>query len=251
MFESMENHRGLDTARRGLAVLISMTLHTLVILLIVVLPLVFFQMIPGVSFLTFLIADPAPPLPPPPLPPVVERRAEAGKVPSPIPIGDIGFIPDQLPDRIPAPGEEPQWGNSSAWIDRGGLGLPGLSLAGAVGIGTGLDTLAPTVAPPPPPPPVKTVITVGGKVQEARLIRKVLPVYPDIARHTRVSGLVVLEVTIDEEGNVTTCRIRQGHTLLIDAAVQAVKQWKYSPTLLNGEPVQVVSTVNLNFVLNQ
>ena len=91
---------------------------------------------------------------------------------------------------------------------------------------------------------------IGGKVQEAKLIRKVEPIYPEIARRARISGLVVLEVTIDEEGNVTGWKIQRGHPVLVEAAVQAVKQWKYSPTLLNGEPLQVVSTVNIDFILN-
>jgi protein TonB len=250
MFESMESNQGLHAARRLLALLISMTFHALVILLIVVLPLVFFQLMPEVDFLTFLIAAPAPPLPPPPPPPTGHRAP--GKRENPIiHFGSIDRIPDQLPIGIPPPWGEAPPVTFSAGIEGFGLGMLGSGdPSSAVGIGSILHSIAPTVAPPPPPPPVRTPRRVGGKVQEAKLIRKEPPIYPEIARRARISGLVVLEVTIDEEGNVTGWKTQQGHPVLVEAAVQAVKQWKYSPTLLNGEPLQVVSTVNINFILN-
>jgi protein TonB len=250
MFESMESNKGLHAAKRLLALLISITLHALVILLIVVLPLVFFQLMPEIDLLTFLIAAPPPPLPPPPPPPDSGQRALAKKANPRIPFGSIDTIPDQLPNRIPAPGEEPPPFTFSVGILGSGLGIPGGSLADPGGIGSMLRLTAPAVPPPPPPPPLRTPLLIGGKVQEAKLILKVPPIYPDIARRARISGRVVLEVTIDEEGNVTAWKAKQGHPVLVEAAVQAVKQWKYSPTLLNGEPVQVVSTVNINFILN-
>ena len=160
------------------------------------------------------------------------------------------MIPDQLPNRIPAPGEEPPPITFSVEILGSGLGTTGGSLADAGGIGSMLHSIAPAVPPPPPPLPVRQPTVIGGKVQEAKLIHKVAPIYPEIARRARISGLVVLEVTIDEEGNVTGWKTQRGHPVLVEAAVQAVKQWKYSPTLLNGEPLQVVSTVNINFILN-
>lgn len=89
----------------------------------------------------------------------------------------------------------------------------------------------------------------GGSVQEAKLIRKVEPEYPELAKRARVQGVVILQVLVDEQGNVADVKIIRGHPLLNQAAVEAVKQWKYSPTLLNGEPVPVVATVTVNFVL--
>jgi protein TonB len=76
------------------------------------------------------------------------------------------------------------------------------------------------------------------------------PPYPDLAKRARVSGKVILVVTVDEEGNVAECRVTSGHPLLNDAALNAVKQWKYSPTLLNGEPVPVIANVTVIFKLN-
>jgi TonB family protein len=90
-------------------------------------------------------------------------------------------------------------------------------------------------------------IKVGGNVQESKLIRRVKPVYPELAKQARVQGRVVLIVTVDEEGNVSAIKVTRGHPLLYEAAVVAVKQWKYSPTLLNGEPVPVMAIVTETF----
>jgi protein TonB len=80
-------------------------------------------------------------------------------------------------------------------------------------------------------------------------MRKVEPEYPQLARMARVSGTVILQVTVSEEGDVTDVRVLRGHPLLNDASVNAVRQWKYSPTLLNGEPVPVSATVTVFFNL--
>jgi|WetSurSiteA1Bulk_404760.scaffolds.fasta_scaffold13960_3 TonB family protein len=90
-------------------------------------------------------------------------------------------------------------------------------------------------------------IKVGGNVQESKLIRRVEPVYPELAKRARVEGRVLLVVTVDEEGNVSEIRVIAGHPLLVEAALGAVRQWKYSPTLLNGERVPVITTVTVRF----
>ncbi len=116
-------------------------------------------------------------------------------------------------------------------------------------VGGLLSNVAP-VAPPPPPKPVKRdPIRVGGNVQESKLIRRVEPTYPELAKRARVQGQVVLVVTVDEEGNVADIKVTKGHPLLDEAALNAVRQWKYSPTLLNGEPVPVIATVTVIFNL--
>jgi TonB family protein len=90
-------------------------------------------------------------------------------------------------------------------------------------------------------------IRVGGNVQESKLISKVEPVYPELAKRARVSGRVIMMVTANEEGLVTDVRVTNGHPLFTDAAVYAVKQWRYSPTLLDGVPVPVIFTVTCIF----
>ena len=86
---------------------------------------------------------------------------------------------------------------------------------------------------------------------KSQLIRKVEPEYPELARRARVQGVVILVVTVDEEGNVADIKVSRGHPMLNEAAERAVRQWKYSPTLLNGEPIPVIATVTVNFVMGK
>ena len=88
-------------------------------------------------------------------------------------------------------------------------------------------------------------------MQESKILRRVDPVYPELAKRARVDQIVMLEVSVDEEGNVANVRVIRGHPLLDQAAIDAVKQWKYSPTLLNGEPVPVIATVTVIFKLGK
>jgi TonB family protein len=94
---------------------------------------------------------------------------------------------------------------------------------------------------------VREPIRVGGNVQESKLIYKVEPVYPEEAKRARITARVTMVVTTNEEGVVSDIRVSSGHPLLVDAAVSAVKQWRYSPTLLNGVPVPVMFTVTCAF----
>ena len=92
-------------------------------------------------------------------------------------------------------------------------------------------------------------VRVGGAVQSANLISQVAPVYPPLAKQARIQGEVVLEAVISREGDVTNLRVVSGHPLLVEAALTAARQWKYRPTLLNGQPVEVVSEVTVPFKL--
>jgi len=105
--------------------------------------------------------------------------------------------------------------------------------------------------PEAPPEPVdEGPIRVGGKIKEPRKTREVKPVYPEIARKARIEGVVILEITVDKQGNVTDVKVlRQLPMGLTEAAVEAVKQWKYEPSTLNGRPVDVLVTVTVTFRL--
>ncbi|GAB4108713.1 MAG: hypothetical protein Kow001_07040 [Acidobacteriota bacterium] len=156
--------------------------------------------------------------------------------------------PQEIPTEIPPPMDDiPDI--STVTMTGGGVpgGVPGGVVGGVPGGMPGGVVSAPP--PPPPPPQKKEPIRVGGNVQSSKLIRRVEPEYPELAKRARVSGIVLLQVTVDEQGNVTDVTIVRGHPLLNQAAVDAVRQWKYSPTLLNGEPVPVIATVTVNFVL--
>lgn len=111
------------------------------------------------------------------------------------------------------------------------------------------------VAPPPPPKPIEhptkssEPLRVGGTVQMAKLIRKVIPEYPALAKMSRISGVVHLIGTIGKDGAIKNLQLIGGHPMLARAAMEAVQQWVYQPTLLNGEPVEVIAPIEVSFTL--
>ena len=122
------------------------------------------------------------------------------------------------------------------------LALSGLALS--VSLAAGTQDIRQAIVKP-----MREPIRVGGNVQQSKLISKVDPVYPEEARNARVSGAVILQATINELGEVVEIQILRGHPLLDYAAVNAVKEWRYSPTYLNGEAVPVIATVSVIFNL--
>jgi len=126
------------------------------------------------------------------------------------------------------------------------------------GTGTGFFSNALSVAAPPPPPLPKAVtlapaaptqITVGGDVQAGRILQRVQPVYPALAREGRIQGNVQLKAVISADGKIKTLTVVSGHPLLVDAALDAVRHWTYQPTLLNGSPVEVKTEILVRFEL--
>jgi protein TonB len=106
----------------------------------------------------------------------------------------------------------------------------------------------PAIPPPPPPPaPVEAKPVRIGTMEKADLIHQVSPVYPRLARQSLVQGIVVLEAVIGTDGTIRNLRVVSGHPLLTGAALDAVKQWKYKPTILSGEAVEVATTITVNF----
>ncbi len=91
----------------------------------------------------------------------------------------------------------------------------------------------------------------GGEVQQAMLIKRQTPHYPALAKQARISGVVRLAAFITENGTIDQLRVLSGHPLLIQAALDAVKEWRYRPTILNGEPVLVETTIDVHFNLTQ
>lgn len=102
---------------------------------------------------------------------------------------------------------------------------------------------------PAPPPPPQAPVRVGGNIKPPTKIKDVLPIYPPIAQSARVSGVVIIEATIGVDGSVTDARVIRPVALLDQAALDAVRQWKFSPTTLNGVAVPVIMTVTVNFTL--
>ena len=224
----------------------------------VILPMIYFDVLPKTTLQTMLIAPPPPPPPPPPpaapapvkIVKVIPRQFDAGKL----------MAPKNVPKEIAQIKEEELPPATSGAVGVVG-GVPG-GVAGGTpgGVLGGIIGSVPTAAPPPPPPPpVKKEgpppppkrITIGGNVQQAKLVRQPKPVYPPLAKQARISGIVHLAAVISANGTIQDLKVISGHPLLIPAALEAVKQWVYQPTLLNGEPVEVQTQIDVNFTLSQ
>jgi protein TonB len=123
----------------------------------------------------------------------------------------------------------------------------GLSIIGAIGS-------APTRPPSAPEPKAKSPtqpVHFRSVVAEANLISRVVPVYPPLAKSARIQGAVEFTALISKDGRIENLQLVHGHPLLVKAAREAVEQWKYRPTLLNGVPVEVITDIIVNFTLNQ
>ena len=154
--------------------------------------------------------------------------------------------PDMTPDAAPVEAPEEILPETGITIDEGIVGGVEGGMSGGVvgGIVGGLPS-----APPPPPPPPAAPIRVGGNIRPPTKVRDVAPIYPPIAQSARVQGIVIIEAIIGADGRVQDATVLRGIPLLNPAALLAVQQWEFTPTLLNGVPVPVIMTVTVNFTL--
>jgi len=152
----------------------------------------------------------------------------------------VGFVTDPGVDKPGGPGIGGPGGNEHGVV--GGLEIPDR--------GKHIEPPEPEKKDPPPQTqtPAIQVVRSGGVIQ-GTAVRRANPVYPPLARAARVSGAVIVEVVVDQAGNVTSARVLSGHALLREAAAAAARQWKWNPTYLTGVPVQVVGTITFNFTL--
>jgi len=216
--------------------------------------MIYFDALPRTQLTSFLFVPPPPPPPPPPpaaapvkMVKVIPRQFDAGKL----------VQPKAIPKEIALIKEEELPPSAAVQGVVGGVpgGVPGGVAGGVLG---GIIGGVPSAAPPPPPPPVKEIpkpvvqrIRVGGNVVQANLIRGPKPAYPPLAKQARIQGVVKLNAIIGKDGTIQNLVAASGHPLLVPAALEAVKQWLYKPTLLNGEPVEVVTVIDVNFTLSQ
>jgi periplasmic protein TonB len=192
---------------------------------------------------TPLVALPAPPPPPPPAAarPVAPHRS-ATRPKLSYTQGKL-IAPASIPKKV-------SLDNAAAAPDLGGVpgGVPGGQLGGALsGVFGGTGTSAPI--PAPRQPAAKRIVRVGSSLKAPRQTYSVQPEYPVLAREAHIWGTVVVDAVIDEHGNVVQARAVNGHPLLIPAALKAVLQWRYEPTLLNGAPISVEMEVTVHFSL--
>jgi protein TonB len=238
MLESSLARRG---KRNPWAYLLSLVVQSIVMGVMILIPLLYTEALPKQELLGFLVAPPPPPPPPPPpsaAPVKVIRRVtqmEAGKL----------RAPKKIPKEIAIVKDEPIPEGMVGVVGGVPGGVPGGQMGGVLG-----GVLGGVVAPPPPAPEAPKRIRVSTGVQEAKLTNRVTPIYPPIAKQARIQGVVQLEAIIAEDGAIKNLRVVEGHPLLAQAALNAVSQWRYEPTLLNNEPVEVVTIINVVFKLN-
>ena len=195
-----------------------------------------------------------------PLPMLRDALAFADQTVTPIKIADIplpkpapqnassppGVSPNAAPLDAPAT-VTPETGREHETSQTRSSGpVTGVEQGGDISASVGVLPGA-NAAPPEPAP--QQLVRPGGGIKPPRKIVDVKPIYPELALTARQTGVVILETIIDAQGRVETVRVLRGYSLLNQAAIDAVKQWRFTPTLLNGEPVPIVMTVTVNFEL--
>lgn len=213
-------------------------------------PLIMTEALPKAQLMTFLAAPPPPPPPPPP----PAAAPQPVRVIKRVSMEDMMKAPTVIPKSVRQIKDEPEPPPQGAVGVVGGVpgGVPGGQVGGVLGgvIGGVLSSAAP---PPPPPPKAATPkrIRVGGQVEQAKLIFQPKPDYPPLAKMARIQGTVRLEAIISRDGTIQDLKVLSGHPLLVKSALEAVQRWRYQPTLLNGEPVEVVTEIDVNFTLQE
>jgi periplasmic protein TonB len=230
-------------AREGLrshlsgSVPISIAVHLGVLLLLLIIPLTadVIMPMPAVQLPDYIRVAPMPP------PPPVRLRSAPSDAPASTSDTNPPLAPTEAPQSIAdepsAPGDLPDIGVSSAMGDREGVGLvPG---------GT------PIVVQPPEPLRQAGPVRVADLPVPPTKIADARPLYPDIARNARVEGIVIMEAVLDTNGRVTQLRVVRSVPLLDQAALDAVRRWRYTPSVYGGHPVSVLMTITIRFTLQQ
>ncbi|HEX8872496.1 MAG TPA: energy transducer TonB [Candidatus Acidoferrum sp.] len=247
---SMIEHNRIKGSSRAMDLLVAVVVHALVVGAPILAGLYFTDTL-NLRQLesTFLVAPPPPPPPPPAAAPAVKaapaRRVfeHAGKLIAPT------VVPKTIADIKEAPMPDADLGGGGV---PGGVpgGVAGGSMGGVIGgvIG-GSSSVPPPLAPRDTRP--KAPVRVGGRVRPPAVLVHPAPQYPAIARQTHISGTVTIDAIIDEQGNVEEMKVVSGPPLLYQAALDALRKWKYQPTYLNDQAVPVQLMVTINFILGQ
>jgi periplasmic protein TonB len=236
MFEdSLVESSGKLRTKRPLTTLLSFGLQAFLIGILILIPLIYTEALPKQQLMTFLVAPPPPPPPPPPAQEIKVQKIETEL--------DSGVLrqPTKIPEKIKIVKEEEQQQTTSGVLGGVQGGVPGGAAGGVIGGIIG-STSMPKIAAP-------QRVRVSQGVTEGLLIRKLQPTYPPLAKTARIQGDVVLNAVISKNGAIENLRVMSGHPMLVTSALDAVKQWKYKPYILNGEPVEVETTITVKFTL--
>src|ERR1700691_459665 len=244
MFEdSLIESGGRLTTKRGMTTTLSFVFQIVLVGILVLIPLLFTEALPKTQLMTFLVA---PPPPPPPPPPAAAPVHVVKQIQTDIVNGELR-TPTKIPQKVQMIKEDeaPPPSMATAGVV-GGVpgGVPGGQMGGIIG---GIISSTPVAVPKVATP---QRIRVSQGVSQGLLIRKIQPNYPPLARQERIQGSVLLQAEISKDGSIENLHLISGHPMLAPAAIEAVKQWKYKPYILNGEPVEVETQITVNFTLS-
>jgi len=243
MFEdSLIESGGKLKTKRGRTTTVAFIIEVMILVVMVLIPLIFTEALPRTQLMTFLVA---PPPPPPPPPPAAAPVKVVKVIQTDIVNGELR-TPTKIPQKVQMIKEDeapPPVMASSGVVGGVPGGVPGGSMGGVIGsVLSSTPVAVPKIATP-------QRVRVSSGVSQGFLVRKVNPTYPPLARQARIQGVVILQAVISKDGNIENLQLISGHPMLAPAAIEAVKQWKYKPYLLNGEPVEVETQVQVNFTL--
>src|SRR6185437_1645841 len=240
MFEdSLIESGGRLKTKRGRTTLVSFILEAIVVIILILIPLMFTEALPKGQLMTFLVAPPPPPPPPPPPAAVkIVKQVETDIVNNQL------RTPTKIPKQIKIIQEEDAPPPSTGVVGGVPGGVPGGSASGVIG---GIISSTPVAVPKV----AVSRVRVSSGVTQGLKVHDVQPQYPQMAKIARVQGPVVLAAVIGKDGTIQNLHvISTASPLLNQAALDAVRQWKYRPYILNGEPVEVDTTITVNFTLS-
>ena len=239
MFEdSLIESGGRLKTKRGRTTLVSFILEAIVVVILILIPLMFTEALPKGQLMTFLVAPPPPPPPPPPPAAVKIVKAVETDI-----VNNQLRTPTKIPKQIKIIQEEEAPPPSAGVVG----GVPGGVTGSASGVIGGIISSTPVAVPKVAVQRVR----VSQGVTQGMKVHDVTPQYPQMAKIARVQGPVVLAAVIGKDGTIQNLRVvSTASPLLNQAALDAVKQWKYRPYILNGEPVEVDTTITVNFTLS-
>jgi len=249
MFSDCVLDFGDQKKRKAVATTTSFIVNCLAICVMLAVPLLFTEDLPKAQLLTFLMAPPPPPPPPPPAAAAevkVVRQIQTDMLTS----GQLR-TPTKIPTKVQMIKEEeapPPMAATSGVVGGVPGGIPGGQLGGVIG---GIVSATSNLSSVPkfmPATPQRVRISQG--VTKGLLVHRVEPTYPPLARSARVQGEVILSAIISASGEIENLQLVSGHPMLVPAALTAVRQWRYKPYLLNGQPTEVETTITVIFTLS-
>jgi protein TonB len=246
MFADSVLEFGVQRKRKAFATTTSFIVNLLAIGVMLAIPLAFTEELPKAQLLTFLVAPP----PPPPPPPAAAAPVKLVKVIQ-TDLLSTGALrtPTRIPQKIQMIKEEeapPPIAVGGGVVGGVPGGMPGGQMGGVIG---GIVNSTSIAAVPKFTPATPQRIRISQGVTKGLLVHRVEPAYPTLAKSARVQGEVVLNAVIDANGQIQNLQLVSGHPMLVPAAIAAVRAWRYKPYLLNGQPVEVETTITVIFSL--